>query len=125
VLVGHSAGVIAIVQWTQRLYLSGKIAGALLVAPADFEMARDDSASLEYITTAGWIPIPREPLPFRSIVVASDDDPYTDIERSVLFARWWGSRFINLGPHGHINVATGFGRWPLGEELIEELLRPT
>jgi len=125
ILAGHSAGVIAIVQWAQRHYIPKKIQGALLVAPADFEMEREDSAPLEYVTAAGWIPIPREPLPFRSILVASDDDPYTGIKRSALFAQEWGSQFINLGAQGHINVASGYGHWPLGEELINDLLKPT
>jgi hypothetical protein len=39
-----------------------------------------------------------------------------------------GSRLVNLGLAGHINVESGFGPWPEGEALLAELradaLRP-
>nr|WP_238475001.1 alpha/beta hydrolase [Azospirillum cavernae] len=33
-----------------------------------------------------------------------------------------GADFINAGAVGHINVASGFGPWPLGETLVKELM---
>ena len=38
-------------------------------------------------------------------------------------ARSIGSRFINAGSAGHINVDSGHGPWPEGEALSQELLR--
>ena len=67
-LVGHSLGCITIVRWA-RDYRAAGVAAALLVAPSDVEA---ESAPLE---VRGFAPIPLEPLPFRSVVVASDDDP--------------------------------------------------
>ncbi len=124
IVAAHSAGVIAVVHWADQNMDAARIHGALLVAPADYETEREDSAPLDYITAAGWIPIPLMALPFRSILVASSDDPYTTIARSAHMARAWGSQFKDLGAHGHINVAAGFGQWPLAEQLIHKLQQP-
>ncbi|MNL66946.1 hypothetical protein D3C87_1914830 [compost metagenome] len=33
----------------------------------------------------------------------------------------WGSRLVDLGHAGHINVASGFGRWSRGYDLLTVL----
>ena len=38
-----------------------------------------------------------------------------------LLATAWGSRFVDVGAHGHINADAGVGPWPLGERLLDEL----
>jgi hypothetical protein len=65
--------------------------------------------------------MPQQRLSFPSIVVASETDPYVAIDRAEEFSRSWGSRFVNLGPAGHINVASGHGPWNQGLLLLEEL----
>ena len=65
--------------------------------------------------------MPQQRLSFPSIVVASETDPYVSIDRAEEFSRSWGSRFVNLGPAGHINVASGHGPWDQGLLLLEEL----
>jgi hypothetical protein len=62
-----------------------------------------------------------QPLPFRSIVVASEDDPYVTLHRAQDFATAWGSEFINIGRAGHINTDSGHGPWPEGETWLESL----
>ncbi len=121
VLVGHSLGVIAVAQAAPKLArLPARPAGAFLVAPADV-----DNAHLWPVTQGqtfpandnggdSFAPIPLEPLPFPSVVVASSNDPYCGIERSRLFARSWGSALIESGDLGHINAASGHGPWPDG-----------
>jgi len=37
-------------------------------------------------------------------------------------ARALGSRFVNAGHVGHINVDSGHGPWPQGEALLKELI---
>jgi len=54
-------------------------------------------------------------------VVAAPDDPYADFKTIEDLARSWGSEFVNIGKGGHINVASGFGPWPQGEELLKKL----
>ncbi len=107
ILVGHSLGCITIAEWAQRCWTD--IRGALLVAPADVDRR-------PFFDT-----VPLWPLPFPSILVASENDPHLELERAKLFARHWGSRLVNLGQAGHINVESGFGPWPEGEALLREL----
>jgi hypothetical protein len=92
------------------------VAGALLVAPADVD--RVDVAS----ELATFAPVPKQPLPFPSIVVASTDDPWVTIERAHSLAVEWGSHFVDYGPHGHINAASGLGYWPEGLDLLSRVL---
>jgi|SRR5579859_772581 len=115
VLVGHSLSSILIPHWAQRNDAS-KIAGALIVAPTDVE--RRATCPPE---TWGFAPIPRNLLPFTSIVVVGADDPYADFKTAENLAKSWGSELVNIGKGGHINVASGFGPWPRGKELLQKL----
>jgi len=108
VLVGHSLGSIIIVE--AAMQSPEEIAGALLVAPPDVEQME------------GGGQVPRGTLPFPSLVVTSENDPWVSLDRSEEFARTWGSRFVNIGPAGHINADSGLGDWPEGKRLFRELL---
>ncbi len=113
VLIGHSLGCTTIAHWAARY--KTRIKAALLVAPSDIEQP------VYTFPATGFSPIPLLSLPFTSIVVASEDDPWVSLERAKLFASNWGSRFINIGKAGHINLAAGFGPWPQGLELLQQL----
>lgn len=39
------------------------------------------------------------------------------------WAEIWNMRLINLGAAGHINPASGFGPWPDGFDILDELRR--
>lgn len=114
VLVAHSLGCITIAHWAAAH--ARPVRSALLVAPADIEQPEFTAVF------ASFAPIPLAPLPFPTIVVAGDDDAYCALARSEEFAAAWGSRFVNLGPAGHINTDAGYGPWPQGERLLAELL---
>ncbi|GGN58376.1 hypothetical protein GCM10011579_021640 [Streptomyces albiflavescens] len=119
-LVAHSAGVITTVHWAQRH--RADVRGALLATPPDFETPLPDG----YPTPAeladhGWTPVPRAPLAFPSLLAASADDPLGAPERVAELARSWGSRLVELGAVGHLNPASGYGEWPMAEELIHML----
>jgi len=86
-----------------------RVAGALLVAPADPARFGLEAA------------LPVEALPFPSIVVGSEDDPWMSLAQAALWSERWGSRFINLGRAGHINTESGYGPWPYGFELMRTL----
>jgi predicted alpha/beta hydrolase family esterase len=118
VLAAHSLGCIAVAWWAQ---LSGQpwgwpVIGALLVAPADLT-ARPLSAEL-----ADFAPAPLVPLPFPSILVASEDDPWISAAAAQSLAASWGSHFVNAGPLGHINAASGVGWWDEGQKLLERVI---
>lgn len=110
ILVGHSLGCAAIANWAR--HFNRKIKGALLVAPSDLE------APQYTFDTKGFKEVPTERINFPTIVVASTNDQWVSIERAELFAKNWGSQFINIGEAGHINVASGYGHWPEGWEIL-------
>ncbi|HMF08380.1 MAG TPA: alpha/beta fold hydrolase [Thermoanaerobaculia bacterium] len=113
VLVCHSLGCLTAVHWAGEY--EHPVSGALLVAPPDAD--RPDAS----LASRSFRPIPRAPLLFPSILVASSNDPYVSLERSRELARAWASRLVDIGPAGHINAAAGYGAWPEGGRLLSEL----
>ena len=120
-LVAHSAGVLTTVFWDQ--VTTRPIRAALLVAPADvespFPAPYPEKDALE---ANGWLPIPRVPLSFPSIVVASRNDPLAAFDKVTDLAHCWGARLHDAGDVGHLNPAAGFGPWPEGYLLWVEML---
>ncbi|MET8151246.1 RBBP9/YdeN family alpha/beta hydrolase [Actinoplanes sp. NPDC049668] len=126
VLVAHSAGVITTVHWAARhAGAAGRVRGALLATPPDLAAPLPaEYPSLSDLAALGWLPIPRRPLPFRSIVAASADDPLGDPALVRSLADAWGGEYRELGAVGHLNPASGYGDWPGAEPLIKELDLP-
>ncbi|MDP9975336.1 putative alpha/beta hydrolase family esterase [Variovorax paradoxus] len=121
VLVAHSAGAIMVVHWAQS-HRADRIRGALLATPADLETPLPAGyPTLDALNDNGWLPIPRAPLPFPSIVAASSNDPLAQLERARGLAQSWGSRLVELGAVGHLNPQAGFGDWPRADALVREL----
>ncbi|EPD38463.1 MULTISPECIES: alpha/beta hydrolase [Delftia] len=112
VLAAHSLGCITAAHMGPEA--SARVQGALLVAPADPERRAQ---------LADFAPVPYAPLPYRSVLVASSNDPYCPIRRAGAYARAWGSEFVRLQNAGHINVESGFGDWPLGLALLQSLMQ--
>ena len=120
VLVAHSGGCVMVAHWARQT--KRPVRGALLATPPDFEQPMPEGyPSIEALRDSGWLPVPREPLPFASVVAASRDDPLGRFERIEQLARDWDSRLVDLGQVGHLNPASGFGTWPRAEEFIDEL----
>jgi predicted alpha/beta hydrolase family esterase len=120
ILVAHSGGVVMVVHWAQEH--RRPIHGALLATPADLESSLPAGyPTQEQLQQNGWLPVPRQPLPFPSVVAASTNDPLARYDRVVELAEAWGSRLVNLGDVGHLNPASGYGPWPQAEDLIREL----
>lgn len=117
VLVAHSSSCAMIAHWAStasRAQLAN-VMGAMLVAPSD-----PDGAHYPPEPT-GFSPVPMQPLPFPSIVVASNNDAYVSLERAREYANAWQSRFVQLTNAGHINAASGHGAWPEGFALLGTL----
>ncbi|MEN9569498.1 MAG: hypothetical protein RL172_729 [Bacteroidota bacterium] len=112
VLLAHSLACTAVAHWAKKY--NRPIKGALLVAPSDIE-----TPAYTFPST-GFTPIPLEPLPFKTIVVTSDNDVWVSAQRAHYFASCWGSQFVNIGDAGHINADAGFGPWPQGMALIQQ-----
>lgn len=111
VIAAHSLGCMATVHLPPEA--AQRIQGALLVAPADPERRG---------VLADFAPVPYQALPYRSIIVASNNDPYCPVRTAGAYARAWGSEFVRLQNAGHINIESGFGAWPLGLALLQSLV---
>jgi hypothetical protein len=117
VLVAHSAGVLMVAHWA-RTYRR-PVRGALLATPPDLD--RELPAvypSKRTLEDNGWMPIPLDPLPFESTLVASTNDPLATLERVSELAMSWGSRLVRGGPVGHLNPASGYGEWSASTPLL-------
>ena len=66
-------------------------------------------------------PLPMTRLPFRTIVVASRNDPYVAFPRAAAMAEAWGAELVDAGNAGHINTTAGYGEWPDGERILTKL----
>ena len=122
-IVAHSAGVLMLAHWA-RQYRRADIVGALLATPADLETPMPAGyPTLAALQKNGWLPVPRQLLPFPTIVAASSNDPLASLVRVEKLASDWGSDLIQVGRVGHLNPAWGFGEWPLAELLIARLDR--
>jgi predicted alpha/beta hydrolase family esterase len=108
VLVAHSAGVSAVAHAAAHLH-PHDVAGGFLVAPAS-ERAKRAIPEME----SAFIDLPRKPLPFRSVLIASQTDPYCTPDEARALAEAWGSEFVDAGDSGHINSESGHGPWPDG-----------
>ena len=119
ILVAHSLGCHAVAWWAEfeQTVRSFPVVGALLVAPPDVESSNVDGRLKRFG------PLIQGRLPFHSLLVASEDDPYAPWGQSKRMARKWGSQLIGAGPLGHINADSGIGSWPYGKFLLRQLLR--
>ncbi len=117
ILVAHSLGCLTVAWWAamERPAYANPVVGALLVAPPEVDVAPLDPR------LSGFAPAPILPLPFPSIVAASRDDPYANIERVRRLALFWGSQFADAGAVGHINAQSELGRWEFGLFLLSRL----
>lgn len=119
VLAAHSLGCLAVAWWAklERPRSDHNVLGALLVAPPEVDFFPLDER------IAPFAPTPAEVLPFPSILVASQNDPYMGYRASRRLAKIWGSGFADAGRVGHINAESGLGEWPFGQFLLQQLLR--
>ncbi|MET0367432.1 MAG: alpha/beta hydrolase [Methylobacterium sp.] len=115
ILVAHSLGC-ALVAALARRPAASHVGGALLVAPADVPALAERHPSVRSFEGGG-----AAPLPFASILVASRNDPFMGFEAAERQAATWGSALFDLGPAGHVNIASGYGFWPDAPTLADGL----
>ena len=114
VLAAHSLGCILAAAWASHSRNTHRVLGALLVAPGDPE--REELRAV----LKSWSPVVTQRLPFASILLGSQNDPYCSFARAQGFARDWGSEFVDYGHAGHINAESGLGDWPQGQALLNQ-----
>jgi predicted alpha/beta hydrolase family esterase len=116
ILVAHSLAVSLVLHWASSNN-DKNIVGALLVAPADVDSPEHTPEIIR-----NFSPMPIIKLPFPSIVVASENDPYASFERKKYFAEQWGSDFVNVGQQGHINSDSDLKYWEEGQLILQQLI---
>lgn len=121
-IVAHSFGCLATVAALPGR--EARIRGVMLVAPADPERftahgCRDTAANRALPSVAADLPQTR--LGLATMVVASSNDPWVSLDVAWRWSARWGGQLINVGAAGHINVDAGFGPWPAGIEMLEQL----
>jgi len=116
-LVAHSLGCHLVAAWAAHSRHTARVDCALLVAPPDTDPA------LAPPNLHNWHPAPERNLPFRSHLLASSNDPFCAEPRAAALAAHWGSRYACLGPLGHLNAESGLGDWPLGQAILQDLVR--
>lgn len=114
-IVAHSLGCVLTARLAGRP-TARRVKGALLVAPCDIPVTEALHAGRLSFGT-----MPTEALPFPSITVGSLNDIYMTLDRLTMFGRLWKTDIRNIGLAGHINIASGFGRWPSGYGFLETL----
>ena len=120
ILVAHSGGCAMVAHWARQTRRA--VRGALLATPPDFERPMPPGyPSVDALRAGGWLPVPRERLPFASIIAASRDDPLARYDRVAAWAAGWGAELVDLGEVGHLNPASGYGAWPRAESFIDAL----
>ena len=119
VLVAHSLGCQHVAAWAAHSRNTHRVKAALLVAPPDIE--RDDVRAL----LPSWSPIALGKLPFKTVLFASSDDPFSSLDRARQFAAAWGAKLVDTGARGHLNADSGLGDWPEAHEALQQLMRDT
>jgi uncharacterized protein len=112
VFVAHSVGASLVAHSVAALTMRDviqKVRGAYLVVPP---------SETALLTLSGIDPlfanVPRNPLPFPSLLVATSNDPHSRMEDSASLALAWGSLLVEAGEAGHIDHTSGHGPWPEG-----------
>lgn len=114
-LVAHSLGCLVTALLAGRL-AARRVKAALLVAPCDLRATEGLHPGV-----MDFREMPHAPLPFPTITVGSLNDPYMPIDLLMTYGRLWKSDVRNLGLAGHINIASGYGRWAGGYALLDGL----
>ncbi|PWT98751.1 MAG: alpha/beta hydrolase [Bacteroidetes bacterium] len=114
VLIGHSLACSTVAWWAAKY--NRKIHGALLVGPSDTE------CDIYPPGTSGFMPMPLNQIPFRTIIIASTNDEYVSVARAQQFAKAWGSELVMAGALGHINSASKLESWEFGYNVLKNLI---
>ncbi len=117
VLIAHSLACALVAHWAGQSAHTDKVHGALLVAPADVDSTEHTPSEARC-----FAPMPLELLPFKTLVLASLNDPYVAPERAHYFAACWYGGFLDVGELGHVNADSNLGDWPQGRDLLSSIL---
>ncbi|ETA03461.1 alpha/beta hydrolase [Frankia sp. B2] len=113
ILIAHSLGCTLVTEWACE-HADDAITGAFLVAVPDVGGPRFPTGAV------GFGPPRHDPLPFPTVIVASENDPYGSLAHSVAAAGRLGARLVNVGSRGHLNADSGLADWPAGWSVFRD-----
>lgn len=91
VVVAHSAGVLVTVHWAATHGGTSVLRALLATPPALAAELPPEYPSVGLLRAHGWLPVPRRPLPFPSILATSTDDILGNPVRLRAMANAWGA----------------------------------
>lgn len=115
-IVCHSIGCHTLVEWIEKYYKNQNIIGAILVAPPDTKCKGFPKE------IKGYENPPLKSLPFKSVCVISNDDPYSSKTNATYLATQWGSEIVHVENCGHINLSSNLGYWEEGIKILESII---
>ncbi|MDQ0455735.1 alpha/beta hydrolase [Rhizobium paknamense] len=116
ILLAHSLGCILAASLALSP-LAARVRAAVLVAPCDIvEVERLHPCCVQLDQ------VPLETLPFETLIVGSLNDPYMNVPSLYRHGEKWGASIRVIGHAGHINVASGYGRWVEGYRIFDHFL---
>jgi len=115
VLVAHNLGCQLVAAWASHSKNTHRVKAALLVATSDPERE-----ALRPVLRS-WSPVAMQRLPFISVLVGSENDPYCSAERARQFATAWGADWVSAGVRGQLNADSQLGDWPEGHAHLQTL----
>jgi len=121
-IIAHSFGCLATAAAVAQQ--PRKIAGVILVAPADPERFAVSGlrTSLDRIPEPSIAQLlPPTALGVNGLLIASTNDPWLTLDGARSMARRWHLPLFNAGAVGHINTDSGFGPWPFLVSLLYAL----
>jgi hypothetical protein len=108
VLIAHALGALTVIHAAAAL-AGSRVRGAFLVAPhGETYVVENEEIDLTFAH------VPRRPLPFPAVLVASHSDSTCPILEAEERAVAWGADFVDAGDSGHLDTASGHGPWPEG-----------
>ena len=117
ILVAHGLGCHQVAAWAAHSRHADQVKAALLVAPLDVQLPALRPA------LPSWSPVVRQRLPFKSMVVGRDNDPYCKADTAQAWALDWGAQWMCVGQAGHFNDESLQGDWLQGRLLLNELTK--
>jgi hypothetical protein len=93
-----------------------------MVGPADVDDRWADEAPERGRLYRSFRPVPKQQLPFPSILAASTDDPLLTLDRARELADAWGAALRTVGALQHIGSEGLLEDWPQGRALLNAVI---
>jgi predicted alpha/beta hydrolase family esterase len=113
IVIAHSLGCSLLIEWASQ-HDCDELAGAFLVSVPDVHGSAFPPEAI------GFGAPHYVPLPFETVVVASEDDPYGSLEHCSSVAERIGARLVTVGRKGHINADSALGDWDEGWAVFRD-----